>query len=286
MEVGEPTAMFVPAMSGLPVRRRVAVAPFWNPVPAIATVTAAVFGAADGFADDGAGAGATVKHPAQLPDLPSVFVTVMLRPPGAADPAMVRFIVTLVGDENVVELTVTPLPLTAAVAPRAKLVPATSTTSVVPCAREEGTADVTVGALAVIVRQPVHESFEPSGLVTVNDQAPGAAAITSNFADIENNCTWTLVPAMSACPLFRNRAVAPCAKPVPLIVIVACAVLGTFVGEIEMTLGAAPAGSSSTRIDPKQSKHAVATRRARVRWSLSATSPRSRCLQNEQVRSR
>jgi hypothetical protein len=185
-------------MSFSPVRRRSAVAPFWNPLPAIVSVTGPVLGAADGFADVGAGAAATAKHPVHDPDLPSVFVTAMFLGPTAADAAMVRFKESCVAEVNEVELTVTPLPLTAAVAPRAKLVPDTETVSpVVPCAREAGEAEETVGALAVIVRQLLHEPLEPSGLVTVTVQFPGAAAVTSNFADIDSKDTDTFVPGMS-----------------------------------------------------------------------------------------
>ena len=70
-------------------------------------------------------------------------------------------------------LTVTPVPLTATVAPEMKLVPASVTPTAVPTVPEDGETDVSVGPPAVTVKGAV--PLVPPEVVTVTLRAPVAA---------------------------------------------------------------------------------------------------------------
>jgi hypothetical protein len=85
---------------------------------------------------------------------------------------------TVTGSEvalpNPVEMTVTPLPVAMAVAPLSKPVPVSVTVWLLePWPRDDGLADVTVGAALTVKIEPL--AVVPSPLVTVTVRAPGVA---------------------------------------------------------------------------------------------------------------
>jgi hypothetical protein len=132
----------------IPVAEKADDAPVAKPVPVIVTLALVAPRPLElGLVDVTVGGALTVKHPEQDPLSRSVFVTVMFRVPVVAFAASVMLAVNEVGETKVVELTVIPVPENDATAPEANPVPVIVTLWLdVPCARDEGEADVTVGA--------------------------------------------------------------------------------------------------------------------------------------------
>ena len=132
----------------IPLAEKADDAPLAKPVPVIVTFWLVAPRPRElGLVDVTVGGALTVKHPVQEPLSRSVFVTVMFRVPVVAFAASVMFAVSWVDDTKVVELTVIPVPENDATAPEANPVPVIVTFWFEsPCARDEGVADVTVGA--------------------------------------------------------------------------------------------------------------------------------------------
>ena len=119
----------------------------------------------------------TVKMPVPVPVPASGLVTVTLRAPVVALPAIVMFAVSEVELTKVVELTVIPVPEKLAVshAPLTKPVPViVMFWLVAPWPRLLGLVEVTVGA-ALTVKTLVPVAVLPSRLVTVTLRAPVVA---------------------------------------------------------------------------------------------------------------
>jgi hypothetical protein len=149
------------------------------------------------------------------------------------------FAVSEVELTNVVELTVTPVPENATVAPETKLVPViVMFWLVAPWARELGLVEETVGP-AFTVNTPVPVPAPASGLVTVTLPAPVLApAATVMFAVSE--VPLTNVTEFTVIPTAENDTVAPETKPVPVIVMFwLVAPWPREAGLVEVTVGAA-----------------------------------------------
>src|SRR5271157_733935 len=117
------------------------------------------------------GTAITVKGRALL--VPALVVTVTLRAPGTAEGSMVKRAVICVALVTITALTDVPVPLTATIAPAAKLVPVRVSHGLAPCPALAGLTDVSTGAGGFTVNAAV--PLVPPLVVTVTLAAPNAA---------------------------------------------------------------------------------------------------------------
>jgi hypothetical protein len=157
------------------------------------------------------GAPLTVKEPSSEP--PSGFVSVTMRLPELAPDSIVMLAISSVEDLNVVELTVMPEP-NEDVAPLTKPVPLIATDSLPPRSPELGLIDVPFGA-EMTVNPLTSEPTPPSEFVTVTVRAPVLAADSIEILlDSSVELTKLVDSTVMSAP---KAALAPVAKPVPLI---------------------------------------------------------------------
>ena len=139
-----------------------------------------------------------------------------VRLPRLAPDSIVMLAISSVEDLNVVELTVMPEP-NEDVAPLTKPLPLIATDSLPPRSPELGLIDVTFGA-ASTVKAPDNESAPPSLFVTVTVRAPVLANELIEILAVSSVELTTVVDSTVMLDPEKD-ALAPLAKPVPLIVI-------------------------------------------------------------------
>jgi len=177
------------------------------------------------------GVALTVKL--MVPEVPPEVVTDTVRAPSVAPDAMMKFAVMVEALTTVTWDTVTPLPLTATVAPEAKFVPVNVTVAVLPCVPLEGDSDTSDG-VALTVKFTLPEV--PPEVVTDRARAPSVApdAMVRFAVMVE---AFTTVTCDTLTPVPLTATVAPATKFVPVNVTAAAVPCFPLEGDIDTSVG-------------------------------------------------
>jgi len=201
------------------------VAPATKPVPASVTAVPPALAPLLGVTELTVGAATYVKQPVHVPLCASGFVTVTLAAPAACAVVVPVMLVPVTLE------TVTGEPPSEAVAPLWKLVPV-MVTDVPPTAGPlVGASELTIGAGARYVKQPVHVPLCVSVLVTTTFTDPAACAVVVPVMLVD-----AIVATVRAEP--PNDTVAPTPKPVPATVTEVPPAVAPLFGVTEATVGA------------------------------------------------
>ena len=202
------------------------VAPVWKPLPAIVTAVPPRVEPLVGVIELTVGAATYVKQAVHVPVCASGFVTVTLTAPAA------RAVVVPVMLVPVTLETVTGEPPSEAVAPVWNPVPV-MVTDVPPTAGPlVGAIELTVGAGARYMKQPVHVPLCVSVLVTTTFTDPAACAVV-----VPVMVVFAIVNAVRAEP--PSETVAPVPNPVPVTVTDVPPAIAPVFGVTDATVGAA-----------------------------------------------
>src|SRR5437867_2673833 len=197
-----------------------AVAPGWNPVPVIVIEVPPAVDPLFGVTPPTVGAGATyVKQPPQVPLWASTFVTITFTAPAAF-----AVVVPVIAVALIVE-TVSAEPPKETVAPATKPVPATVTEVPPAVGPLVGVTELTTGAGARYVKQPVQVPLCVSALVTTTFTAPAACAVVVPVIAVA-----LMVDTFKADPPKETAAPATVTEVPPAV--------GPLVGVTELTAGA------------------------------------------------
>src|SRR5437867_1292410 len=203
-----------------------AVAPGWNPVPVIVIEVPPAVDPLFGVTPPTVGAGATyVKQPPQVPLWASTFVTITFTAPAAF-----AVVVPVIAVALIVE-TVSAEQPKETVAPATKPVPATVTEVPPAVGPLVGVTELTTGAGARYVKQPVQVPLCVSALVTMTFTAPAACAVVVPVIAVA-----LMVDTFKADP--PKETAAPAAKPVPVTLTDVPPALPPLLGVTEATVGA------------------------------------------------
>ena len=200
-----------------------AVAPVWNPVPAIETDVPPPLGPLFGATMLTVGGARYVKQLLHAPLCASGFVTTTLTVPAACALVVPVMVVAVIVD------TVRADPPNDTVAPVWKPVPAMETDVPPALGPLFGVTEETVGA-ATYVKQLAHEPLWASGFVTTTFTVPAACDVV-----VPVMLDAVIVDTVRADP--PNDTVAPAWNPAPLTVTDVPPVLGPLFGVTELTVG-------------------------------------------------
>ncbi len=189
-----------------------------NPEPLRVTAWfVAPAGSAVGLIDVSTGTALTVRQAEHVPVRRSGLVTLTLRAVGFAVGATVTLAVRLVGLLYVTEPTVTPVPVTATVAPLTKLEPPIAICWLVaPSGTVFGETPVTTGG-PFTVKPLANVALAPDGSVTVTSRAPGVA-VAATVTGTVSCVALVTVTGPVVTPLPEKATVEPATKPLPVTV--------------------------------------------------------------------